>query len=325
MEFILKRKLKLYTKETIKFLNITLIAFSFILALVLVKYKPMYKVSVNGQEIGYVANKQLLQEEIKTNVESYSAKNVDRVSLEAYPEYELKLVNNNQETNDQQIIITLQKDMKITYKYYQIDVGDTISQSVDNKEDAEKIKDELQKKDENLDIKIEEKITEDGTEVQTDSLEVAKDKIETQIDEKHKKEEEEKALAVINDIKIANLPITGTITSRFGESSRLRSSTHTGLDIAASSGTPIKVVADGTIISAEYTGAYGNLVKVSHGNGVETWYAHTSKMYVSKGQTVSAGDVIAAVGSTGNSTGAHLHIEIRIDGNIVNPQNYIYK
>ena len=66
------------------------------------------------------------------------------------------------------------------------------------------------------------------------------------------------------------------------------------------------------------------MVKISHGNGVETWYAHTSKMYVTVGQSVKAGDVIAAVGSTGNSTGPHLHLEIRVNGEHVNPQNYLY-
>ena len=90
-------------------------------------------------------------------------------------------------------------------------------------------------------------------------------------------------------------------------------------------GTPIKVAADGVVESASYSGSYGNLVKISHGNGVETWYAHTSKMYVKKGDTVKAGDIIAAVGSTGNSTGPHLHFEIRINGEHVNPQKYLYK
>ncbi len=129
----------------------------------------------------------------------------------------------------------------------------------------------------------------------------------------------------INGIKIATQPISGIITSRYGVSSSIRSSNHTGLDIAAEAGTPIKVVADGIITSATYSGSYGNLVKVDHGNNVETWYAHTSKMYVTVGQQVKAGDIIAAVGSTGNSTGAHLHLEIRINGNHVNPQNYLYK
>lgn len=85
------------------------------------------------------------------------------------------------------------------------------------------------------------------------------------------------------------------------------------------------MVADGTVTCASYKGSYGNIVKIDHGNGFESWYAHTSKMYVSVGQQVKTGDVIAAVGSTGNSTGPHLHFEIRIDGKHVNPQKYLYK
>ena len=134
----------------------------------------------------------------------------------------------------------------------------------------------------------------------------------------------ENEITQINGIKIATLPVSGTISSRYGASSKIRVSTHTGLDIAASKGTQIKVVADGKVTCAKYSGSYGYLVKVDHGNGVETWYAHTSKMYVTEGQEVKAGDVIARVGSTGNSTGPHLHFEIRINGEHVNPQKYLY-
>ena len=142
--------------------------------------------------------------------------------------------------------------------------------------------------------------------------------------QKRKNIQNDNSIADINGIKIATLPVTGTISSRYGVRSKIRVSTHTGLDIAVSTGTPIKVIADGTVVSAQYTGAYGNLVKIDHGNGFESWYAHTSKMYVTVGQKVSAGDVIAAVGSTGNSTGPHLHLEIRLNGQSVDPQKYLY-
>ena len=128
----------------------------------------------------------------------------------------------------------------------------------------------------------------------------------------------------VNGIKLAVLPVEGTITSRYGVSSRIRSSDHTGLDIGVAKGTPIKAVASGTVTAAQYTGAYGNLVKIDHGNGVETWYAHTNTMKVTVGQTVQAGDIIATVGTTGNSTGPHLHLEIRINGVHVDPQRYMY-
>ena len=96
-------------------------------------------------------------------------------------------------------------------------------------------------------------------------------------------------------------------------------------DIYSAIGTPIKAVASGTVIFAEKNGPYGNLVKISHGNDVETWYAHCSAIYVSEGEEVNAGDVIAAVGATGNVTGPHLHLEIRVNGTAINPQQYLYK
>ncbi len=179
-----------------------------------------------------------------------------------------------------------------------------------------------------MDLTILEKYTQNEEEANTQDVEVAKTEVQTKVTEEiEEKEEQERidAMPDVNGIKLAMTPISGTITSRYGASSSIRKSTHTGLDIAAKKGTDIKVVADGTVIFAKYNGSYGNLVKVDHGNGVETWYAHTSKMYVTVGQEVKAGDVIAAVGSTGNSTGPHLHFEIRINGEHVNPQNYLYR
>ena len=126
-----------------------------------------------------------------------------------------------------------------------------------------------------------------------------------------------------SDLGIALIqPVTGTITSRFG---RRSSGQHTGLDIANSTGTPIRAVADGTVTYSAYRGTLGRLVVIQHTNSVETYYAHCSKLYVTAGQTVKQGDVIATVGSTGNSTGPHLHLEIRVNGVAKNPQYYLYK
>ena len=118
--------------------------------------------------------------------------------------------------------------------------------------------------------------------------------------------------------------MSGTITSRFGAVSSRRVSRHTGLDIAASTGTKIKACAGGTVTFSGYKGSYGYMIVVNHGNGVETYYGHCSKLYVKAGQQVNQGDVIAAVGNTGNSTGPHLHLEIRLNGVAYNPQNYLY-
>lgn len=95
---------------------------------------------------------------------------------------------------------------------------------------------------------------------------------------------------------------------------------HTGIDIAAASGTPIKASGDGRVVSASYRNGYGNTVIIDHGGGVTTLYAHCSKLYVKAGQSVKQGEKIAAVGSTGLSTGPHVHWEVRINGKPVNPR-----
>ena len=334
MKFILKSKLKYYTKEVIKYFNIAIIAFGFIIAIVLIKYRPVYKVSISGEEIGYIENIQAFEENLKNEIISGETKNVDSINLSEEPEYELKLVNRTLETNEKEIATEIEDEVVVTYKYYDVAYKNETIQSVDTIEEAEEIVNEIKENnsEQDVDLTIIEKYTENEEEVKTSELEVAKTETQTIVaeriaEEQKQKEEEERinSLPDINGIKLAVTPIEGTITSRYGVSSRIRKSTHTGLDIAATSGTPIKVVAAGTVIAASYDGSYGKLVKVDHGNGVETWYAHTSKMYVKVGEQVEAGDVIAAVGSTGNSTGPHLHLEIRVNGEHVNPQDYLYQ
>ncbi len=329
MNFILNKKLKFYTKEIFKFFSITLVAFGLIIAIVFIKYKPVYAVSISGEEVGYVSSEENFNKEIEENIENYSAKNVDSVELSAQPEYELKLVNKSEETNEDSILIAMQKEMKITYKYYDILLNDEKIESVDTKEEAEEIINSMNNQNaEEISLSIAERTTNNPEEISTNDLEVAKttisNTISNTIEQKREEEEKAKGIANVNGIKIAVLPVQGTISSRYGVSSRIRVSTHTGLDIAATTGTPINVVSDGTVTFAGWSGSYGKLVKIDHGNGVETWYAHTSKMYVTAGEQVSAGETIAAVGSTGNSTGPHLHFEIRINGKTVNPQNYVY-
>jgi murein DD-endopeptidase MepM/ murein hydrolase activator NlpD len=108
------------------------------------------------------------------------------------------------------------------------------------------------------------------------------------------------------------LPVSGyRLTARFGYSSSLWSSTHTGLDFAAPSGTPVVAVANATVRSTEYAGAYGNRVILALEDGTEIWYCHLTSFSVSPGETVTGGQQVGTVGSTGNSTGPHLHLEVR--------------
>lgn len=102
-----------------------------------------------------------------------------------------------------------------------------------------------------------------------------------------------------------------------------RNAFHEGLDFSAAIGTPIYAAADGIVTTAEQTPDYGKLVKISHGSGLETRYAHTSMILVKVGEVVKKGQLIAKVGSTGRSTGAHLHFEVRLNGAPLDPRKYL--
>ena len=115
-------------------------------------------------------------------------------------------------------------------------------------------------------------------------------------------------------------PVNGPVVSGYGMRwGRL----HEGIDIAASSGTPIWAAAAGTVIHAGWLGGYGNLVVVDHGNGLATAYAHASAILVGVGQQVAQGETLSLVGSTGNSSGPHLHFEVRVNGVAVDPLLYL--
>ena len=122
-------------------------------------------------------------------------------------------------------------------------------------------------------------------------------------------------------------PIPGApITSRFGvriDPFLGTPAMHTGIDFRAPIGYPARATADGTVTIASYNGGYGNMVEVDHGNGITTRYGHLSKILVKVGQVVSKGTVLGRTGSTGRSTGPHLHYEVRVDGDAIDPMRYI--
>ena len=123
-------------------------------------------------------------------------------------------------------------------------------------------------------------------------------------------------------------PVVGEVefTSGFGVRSDPflgRPAMHTGLDFRAATGDPIRATANGRVVSAAYAGGYGRMVEIDHGNGLATRYGHMSEIHVRVGDSIKIGQVIGAVGSTGRSTGPHLHYETRIDGEAVDPQKFL--
>lgn len=262
------------------------------------------------------------------------------------PEYEFKLINREKETKEKEVMLAIENSTTTTYKMYAVTADEETKAVVESAEIAQGIVDEIKTgvKD-SIDLKL--GITEIyTTDNKVTSVEEAKNVLNEvkniKVAAYEKEQAKKKATAArkararslattansaatgnISGLALA-IPVNGSVSSRFGSRGGSRSSIHTGLDICASTGTGIRAIAPGTVTYAGWKGSYGNLIIIDHGNGVQSYYAHCSALYVTTGQAVNSSTTIAGVGSTGNSTGPHLHLEIRVNGSPVNPQNYLY-
>ena len=313
------------------YFKIIAIATMVISSIIMLKYKPAYAVTFKNEVIGYVDNKDEFQDLIDNDVLKTEEENIAFVSLDKV-DYSFELVSRDL-INKDEILSELKSNSKNIYKVYEVSNGEeedsVFFNSIDEaNEYVDEIKEEYNKIDTELSIDtiyLEDEVNEET--IQEAKAKVT-EKLDAELKQKEEEEEEQKRIEsqTVNGIYLACIPVTGgTISSRYGVSESVRDHVHKGLDIAASYGTPIKAVADGTVTYAGSYGGYGNIVIIDHGNGIETYYGHCSKITTSVGKTVSAGDTIAAVGSTGNSTGNHCHFEIRVNGTQVNPQTYLYK
>ena len=134
-----------------------------------------------------------------------------------------------------------------------------------------------------------------------------------------------KQVAYLNakpSIKPVNSRITDSYGYRKNPFTNRGSEFHRGIDFAGDIGTPIKATGDGVVIFAGWQSGYGNVLIISHGYGITSLYGHNSKLLVKKGDKVKKSQIISKMGSTGRSTGSHLHYEVRVNGKIVNPSNY---
>lgn len=310
-----------------KFFRIIAIALTIIIAIIFFKFKPAYAVSLNGEEIGYVGDEEEFKREVNENILVSKEENVAFVELDNI-DYSISLVSRNK-VNEEEVLTQIAENAKNVYRVYEIaDLNNEEDKIyVNSMEEAEDIVNSLKETYNEIEpnLVINTIYLDNVDEVNEENIRLAKEEMTKDLQTKLE-EKEEKDSRTVNGIYLACVPVTGRITSRFGARESIRNHTHKGIDIGASGGTPIYATADGTVTYAGWnSGGYGNLVIIDHGNGVETYYGHCSKVYTSKGKTVKAGEEIAAVGSTGNSTGNHLHFEIRLNGSQVNPQKYVYK
>ncbi len=320
MKLILNKRIKHYTKETFKWINLVAIALFIIFSILFLKYNLVCEVSISGENIGYIKNKRLFESQVEELLNQEGTGNIAFVDLAGVPEYKLTLISNNKEINDDEVFAKIKDTTTITYEYYAVNVNGEQKSVVGSLEEAETLVAEIKEKYEDtvdFTIGITELYSENSEEYEPVEVKVAKNSISKEL---QKMED-----SSVNGIYLAQKPITGIITSRFGSRESIRDFPHNGLDIAAPYGTKIKAAAEGTVTFSGDKGSYGNLVIINCGHGVEIYYGHCSKLLANVGDKIKPGDVIGLVGSTGNSTGNHLHFEIKVNGVSVNPQNYIYK
>lgn len=327
------KKIYVYIRGAIRLISLTLVSAVMIVAAIVILYKPIYKVSINGEKIGYCEDKETLQIKINDYMENgeEGQKNVAFVQIDDMPEYQMCLQKKGIETNDEEIFSKVKETGVTYYRYYTIADDGKEKMSVATFEEAENAIKELKKKQSknSKDLTIVEKYEVELPEISTKDQVVAKlyeKKVVVATTTKYPNVNASgfstsRSTTTAKNLGISFIkPSSGVVTSRFGAR---WGRTHTGIDLGAPTGTPIKAAAGGTVIFSGWKGTLGKLVVISHGNGVQTYYAHCSSLLVSSGDTVSAGQLIAKMGNTGRSTGPHLHFEIRVNGSAINPQSYI--
>ena len=326
------KKIFVNFKKSFKFICILGIGIIIIVSMFCLVYRPTYSVYLNGEQIGYTQNETKLQKRINNYIENGDGTNGNLafIQINQMPTYEICMLKKDVVTNDDEIFNKVVQEGQPYYRYYSILVEQEEKAYVSTFQEAEQIVSQLkEKKSNNIDkVAIIEKYETTSKEFSTTDKIVADLYVK-----KPKPVVKPKTTVYYSGSKGASYskinigislarPVSGIITSRFGAR---WGGTHKGLDIAAPTGTRISAAATGTVTFVKYSNvSLGNHLIISHGNGVETVYGHCSKIYAKVGQKVQQGQAIAAVGSTGNSTGPHLHLEVRKNGVAYNPQNYVY-
>lgn len=320
------KKSVIHIRRSLRIVILLSIAVAIIMGILASFYKTAYIVNYNGEFIGYCDNKSKLQKRINDFIDNGKgdSSNIAYVDIEETPKYEFTFLKRNIQTNDEEIFNKIIETGVTYYNYFAIQLNGEDKYFLPNYAEAENVINELEEKDSNNieELKIAEKYS--------TSMENFTN-VEECVEGLYEEKEPDYSVnygGSNNSTYIPSLgvnfiePVQGVITSTFGIRPR---DNHKGIDIANATGTPIMAAASGTVTYAQYnSGGYGNLVIITHENGVQTYYGHNSELYVSAGETVSQGQYIAAMGSTGISTGPHLHWEVRVNGVAQNPQNYMY-
>lgn len=295
-----------------------------VLGIALLSFKPYYKATYNNEFIGYYQSQEdYLQYYNKIEKQRWE----DDIQINRYYENEPvfeKVYVKTKHVNSFNNYILIEQQFTEEYIIYSVKVNSENKFYVKTRKEAEVLKEEIKKEvKESTTIEIEEIKTKDKSLI-NDNESLIKTKAE--VIKMNVKVTSRGGSARLSNQKYIWPTTSTTITSKYGYRTHPISgnySLHTGLDIGVASGSPIFAVKSGEVILAGWNGSYGYQVKIQHSNGLITTYAHNSKVLVKKGDKVTQGQIIARSGSTGNSTGPHLHIEFILNGKFQNPLNYL--
>ena len=309
------------------------------------KFKFVYMVEMGGVELGLVNDKDKFEKDIKDTLEDLEEPVVS-AKLKENPKYSLRLVDKEDiDVDDNYVFAKVEEKIEKTYRYYNIKEDDKLLAKVSTTEEKDNLLKELEEAKQVKDLKVEEEQTKEYYII---SYEEAKQLASTNVDnienEKKSKLAKEK-IEKRNTNIVKNIRRGGTVSASSSSnasamlgslsfrrplnSSRVSAGYlgypgHRGIDFPSPQGTPVMAAESGTVTTVLYSNkSYGNRVIIDHGNGISTLYGHNSSISVSLGQKVSKGQTIAGVGSTGRSTGNHVHFEIRINGKPINPTSYV--
>lgn len=314
--------------NTMKFVFITIfslvLVFSAVLVTVLNAYKPVVKAYINQEFIGYFSTQQQFDEIYNDLVIEKS--NIDsdvKVYLDSEPTFETSYIRDSL-LEKQNVYTNLRSQIKTEYTIYDVVVDNENKMTFANQDDANKYADDLKTQVKKIDVEVKE---EKAAEVKEFTTSQQAEEITKEIVGKNTTNNNANTKDVVaNNINLASSEdgIWPTIAHYISSPYGWRWGTiHTGTDIAGRGGDPIYAYKSGTVTYSGWAKSYGNIVKIDHGKGISTWYAHCSKLLVKAGQKVTQGQTIALMGSTGFSTGNHLHFEVRINGVHVNSYPYI--
>lgn len=335
------------TTRKIKYIILSVVSLVLICAAVVVTilntYKPMFEVTINNEFIGYFKSRQEFDEVYQTLVnEKLQLDENAKVFLDTNPVFKQTFVKASTLDNNN-LYTSLRAQVRAEYTTYAVLVNDEKKMEFQTKDEADKYAKSMKDQINTLNVAVNEQKTAELTNV--NNVESA-NAILKDIVSRHKPVEEPKPEPKPQPKPVVKkkttpkqsgrttpnqnyVPVPSASGGVWPTVSRRISvgfggySGHTGMDIDGHTGDANVAYKAGKVVFAGWSGAYGYLVKVDHGDGVQSWYAHNSKILVSAGQNVAQGQLLALQGSTGRSTGDHLHFEIRINGRPVNPYPYI--